>query len=93
MFGDDAHRVGAVIAADIEETADAVCLKRLEDFGAIFVVGLVASRTQRRGRGSGNIFQIVLGLLREVDEILVDNALDAVKSTINFLDIAKLARF
>src|SRR5271157_2241701 len=39
---DDAHRVGAVVAADVEEVAHVVRLADLEDFPAVGIVGLVA---------------------------------------------------
>ncbi len=89
----DAHRIGTVIAADIEEAADAMRLQRTEDRLAIFDVRLVAGGTQRRGRGLRHAFQIGGGFLGEVDEILIDDAAHAMQRAIDPFDAGEFARF
>ena len=83
LFADDAHGVGGIVAADIEEGADLMRLKHLEDLVAIFGVGLVAGRAQRRGRRVGDHFQVVGGLLGQVEQIFVDDAAHAMMGAID----------
>ena len=68
-------------------------LQHLEDFVAIFQVGLVAGRAQRRGRRVGDHFQIVAGLLGQVEQILVDDAAHAVVRAVDAADVGEFARF
>ena len=49
-------------------------LALIEDLLAIFEVGLVACRTQRRRRRSGHHFDVVAGFLGQVKEFFVDDA-------------------
>ena len=58
LLGDDPHGVGGIVAADVEEGVDVVRAQHLEDFLAIFAVGLVAGRAERRGRAGGDRFEI-----------------------------------
>ena len=83
FLADDAHGVRRVVAADIEEVLDAVRLQHLEDLQAVGAVGLVARGTQRRGRRAGHQLQVVAGFLREVDEVLVDDAAHAVARAVD----------
>ncbi len=93
LFADDAQRIRRIVAADIEECADLVGLQDLEDFLAVFQVGLVAGRAQRRTRRVGDVLQVVGGFERQVDEFLVDDAAHAVGGAIDAFDGAELARF
>ena len=82
-----------VIAADIEEAADAMGAQHLEDFLAIFQVRLVAGGAERGGGRIGDHLEIMRRLLRQIDEVLVDDAAHAVEGAIDALDLAKFARF
>ena len=79
LFGDDAHGVGGIVAADVEKRVDLMRAQDLEDFLAIFAIGLVARRPERGGRRSRDRFQIAHALLAEVDEFVVDDAAHAVQ--------------
>ena len=59
LLADDAHRVRRVVAADVEEVADAVRLQHLEDLLAVGQVGLVAGRAERRGGRGGHQLEVV----------------------------------
>jgi hypothetical protein len=48
--------------------------QHLEDLVAVGQVGLVAGAAQRRAGVAGHQFQVVAGLLRQVDEVFVDDA-------------------
>ena len=92
LFRDDADGVGGIVAADIEEGADLMRLQHLENLVAIFGVGLVAGRAERGGRRIGHHFEIVAGLLGQIEEILVDDAAHAVMGAIDALDAGEFAR-
>jgi hypothetical protein len=47
FFADDAHRVRGIIAADVEEIADAMRLEHLEDLLAVAQIGFVAGGAER----------------------------------------------
>jgi hypothetical protein len=59
---------------------DLVRAQHLEDLLAIGQVGLVARGAQRRRRRGRHQFQVVAGLLREVDQVFVDDAAHAVRA-------------
>ena len=92
LLGDDAHRVGGIVAADIEERVDRVRLQDLEDLLAIFEVGLVAGRAERRGRRRRDRLEIGDRLLAEIDEIVVDDAAHALQRAIDMRDVGKPPR-
>ncbi len=92
LLADDTHRVGRIVAADVEEVLDFVRLQHLEDFLAIGQVGLVAGGSQRRGGRGSHQFQVVAGFLGQVDEILVDDATHTVTRTVDPLNIAVASR-
>ena len=93
FFVDDPHRVGGIVAADIEEVADAMRLQNFEDLLAVAQIGLVA-RGAERGRGRvGDHFDVVAGFLGEVEKLLLDDAGYAVIGAVDQLNIAELARF
>ena len=90
---DDTQHVRRIVAADIEESPDPMGLKDAEDLLAVFEVGLVAGRAEgRRGRVTDQ-FQVVGGLLGQVEELLVDDAAHPVKGAVNQLDAGELSRF
>jgi hypothetical protein len=60
FLADDAHRVRRIVAADVEEVADAMGLEDLEYLLAVLEVGLVARRAQRRGWGGATISMLWL---------------------------------
>ena len=82
-FRDDAHRIGAVIAADIEKGADAMGLHRAEDLLAIGAIRLVAGRAQGRGRRIRHLQQVLFAFFAQVDKVLVDDAANPVKRAID----------
>ena len=63
LLGDDAHRIGGIVAADIKEGADFMRLQNLEDLVAIFQIRLVAGGAQRRGRGFADQQKTLGGLI------------------------------
>src|SRR4051812_1903505 len=65
----------------------------LEDFLAIFAVGLIAGRAQRRRRGLRHSFKIFLSLLAEIDQVLIDDPAHAMKGAVNGPDAGMLAGF
>jgi hypothetical protein len=92
LFAHDAHRVRRVVAADVEEVLDLVSAQHLEDLLAVGQVWLVA-RGAQRGRGRvGHRFQVVAGLLGEVDKVLVDDATHAVARAVDKLHIPETPR-
>jgi len=92
-IADDAHGVGRIVAADIQEPGRAVRLQRCEDVPAIGQIGLVLRRAQGRGRRSGDRFEIGPAFGRKVDEILVHDAAHPVARAIDPLDLRKQSRF
>ena len=80
---DDAHGVGGIVAADIEERVDRMRLQDLEDLLAIFEVRLVAGRAERCGGRGGDRLEIGDRLLAEIDEIVVDDAAHPVQRAID----------
>jgi hypothetical protein len=86
LLGDDADGVAAVVAADVEEMLDAMRPQHLEHLLAVGEVGLVAGAAQCRRRRAGHQLEVVAGLLREVDEVLVDDAAHAVARAVDALD-------
>ena len=83
LLADDAHRVRRVVAADVEEVADAVGLQHLEDLLAVLQVRLVAGGAERRAGCACHQFQVVAGFLREVEEVLVDDAAHPVTGAVH----------
>ena len=92
LLGDDAHRVGGIVAADIEERVDRVGFEDLEDLLAILAVGLVAGRAERGGRRRRDRLEIGDRLLAEIDEIVVDDAAHALQRAIDMRDVGKAPR-
>ena len=93
LFGDDAHCVGGIVAADVKESVDLLGAQHLEDFLAIFAVGLVARRAERRRWAGSDRFQVDGGLLAEIDQILVDDAAHAMPRAIDVIDAGEPAGF
>ena len=93
LLRDDPHGVRAVVAADVEETADRVRLQHAEDLLAVCMIGLVARRAERRGRRERHHVEVVRRLLREVHQLLVDNAAHAMQRAVDLPNLTELARF
>ncbi len=68
-------------------------LQDLENFPAVFDVGFVSGRAQRRTGGIGDQFQVGGGFLGQVEEILVDDAGNSVQRAVNMLDAGKFTGF
>ena len=92
LLGDDAHRVGGIVAADIEERVDRVGFQDLEDLLAILAVRLVAGRAEGGGRRRGDRLKIGDRLLPEIDEIVIDDAAHALQRAIDMGDLRKAPR-
>ena len=93
VLGDDPHRVGGIVAADVEEVANLALLEDVEDALAVLFVRLVPGRAQR-GRGrSGHPFQVVGGRLGQIDEGFFDDAPHAVAGAPDPSDFREFARF
>ena len=87
LFTDDAHGIGRVVAANIEEMLDLVRAQHLEDGVAVFRIRFVARRAQGRGGCGGDQFEVVAGFLGQVDEVLIDDAPNAVTRPIYPFDL------
>jgi hypothetical protein len=85
-------RCRRVVAADVEEVLDLVRAQHLEHLLAVGQVGLVARAAQRRRRRAGHQLEVVAGLLRQVDEVLVDDAAHTVACTVHARHFAKAPR-
>ena len=83
FFDKDFLGIGGIIAADIEETADFMGLENLENLTAIGAIGLVAGRTQGRGRRLRHPFQIACRFTGQVEEILTYNSRDPMARSVN----------
>ena len=93
LVRDDAHGVGRVVAADVEERVDLMRLQDLEDLLAIFQVGFVARRSERGGRRPGDRLQIADCLLAEIDKIVIDDAPHPVPGAVDGGDVREAAGF
>ncbi len=91
LVGDNAHGVGGIVAADIEERVDRVRLQDLEDLLAVLEVGLVAGRAERGGGSRGDRFKVADRFLAEIDEVVVDDASHAMQRAVDFRDARKAA--
>ena len=58
LLADEAHGLGCIVAADIEEPSGAMGLERREDVSAIGQIGLVPRRAEGGGRGGGDRFEV-----------------------------------
>ena len=83
LLVDDVRGLGGVVAADVEEVADVVLLQDLEDLRAVFRRRLLADGAERGGRGVRDGLERLRALLAEVDEVLVEDALDAVERAVD----------
>ena len=92
LLADDAHGVGRVVAADVEEVPDAVRLQHLEDLLAVLQIRLVARGAERRARGAGHELQVVAGLLRQIEKVFVDDAAHAMPGAVHPLHAELPAR-
>ena len=68
---------------------DLVRPQHFENLFAIRHIGLVAGGTQRAGRCVGYQFQVVAGLLGEVQKLLVDDAAHAMHGAVDMGDLLK----
>ena len=87
---DDVGGLGGVVAADV---ADVVLLELVEDGQAVVVGGLLADGAERGGRGLGDERERGGGFAAEVDQVLVEDALDAVEGAVDLLDFLVLLGF
>ena len=92
LLGDDAHSVGGIVAADVEERVDRVGFEDLEDLLAVFAVRLVAGRAEGGGGGRRDRLEVGDRLLPEVDEIVVDDAAHALQRAIDMRDVREAPR-
>ena len=69
-----------------------VRLQHLENLLAVAFVGLVAGGAERRRRRVGDEFEVVAGLLCQIDKILVNDAAHAVARAVDAPDLAKAPR-
>jgi hypothetical protein len=90
-----------VVAAGVEEVADVVGLEDLEQtvhvlaglLGVLLEINLVTAGAER---GGGSVTQALdrAGLfIQKIDQIFIENSIDAVGAPINFLDELMPARF
>ena len=93
LLADDAHGIGGIVAADIEKGADFVRAQHFKNLLAILGIRLVAGRAECRRRRARNHFKIVARLLRQVDQVFVDDAAHAVLGAVNASDVGKPAGF
>ena len=77
-LGDDARGVGGVVAADVEEVADAAREERGEDPVAVLLGGLVAAGAERGGRRRGDRLELRRRETAQVEEVALEDAVDAV---------------
>jgi hypothetical protein len=70
-----------------------VCLHHPEYLLAVFPVGLVARRTQGRGRRGRDQLQIGRRLRGQIDKVLIDDAANAMNRAINSFDPLESAGF
>src|ERR1019366_9313451 len=76
-----------VVSADVEEIPDVVRLEDLEHaLEVLLLLQLVAARSQGRPRGVLEGADLLLGLGRKVDEVLLQDAKDAVQAAVDLLD-------
>lgn len=68
-------------------------LHDFEHAGAVFLVGFVAGGEESGGGGAGDLFEVVSGFAGEVDEVLVDDSVDAVDGSVNGGDLGEFAGF
>ncbi len=92
FLGDDAHRVGGIVAADVEERVDRVRFQDLEDLLAIFEVRLVAGGAERGGGRRRDRLEVGDRLLAQIDEIVVDDPAHALQRAIDMADVGKPPR-
>ena len=92
LLGDDAHRVGGIVAADVEEGVDRMRFQNLEDLLAIFAVRLVAGRAESRGGRRRDRLEVRDRLLAQIDQIIVDDAAHALERAIDMADVGKPSR-
>ena len=93
LLADDAHRIGGIVAADIEKAADFMRAQHFENLLAILGVWLVARRAQCRRRRGRNHFKIAARFLRQVEQVFVDDAAHAMLGAVNASDAGKFAGF
>ena len=92
LLRDDAHRVGGIVAADVEERVDRVRFQDLENLLTIFEVRLVAGGSERGGWRRRDRLEVGDRLLPEIDEIVVDDAAHALQRAIDMADVGKPPR-
>lgn len=93
LLVDDAHRVGRIVATDIEEISDVVGLHDLEHAGAVFLVGFVAGREESRGWGVGDLLEVVGCLAGQIEEVFLDDSAHTVDRTVDRGDLGEFAGF
>jgi hypothetical protein len=89
----DSHRVGRVVPSHVEEIADVVLLHDLEHARAILFVGFVASGKKRRGWRLGHPLKVVRCFACQIQEVFLDDSLDAMNGAVDRLHLGKFPRF
>ena len=93
FLGNDAHGIGAVVAADVEEAPDLVRLEHAKNLLAVGLIGLVPRGPERRGRRERHHLEVLHGLAREVHQVLVHDASHAVDRAVDLPHAGRPARF
>ena len=86
LLRDDPHRVGGIVAADVEERVDLMRLEDLENLLAVFEVRLVPGGAERSRGRRGDRLEIGRRLLAEIDEVVVDDAAHPVQRPVDVRD-------
>ena len=82
----DVDRLGGVVAADVEEVADVALAQHLEDLQAVLLRGLAAHAAERRRGRGGDGLEVLRGDLAQIDELLGEDAVDAVDGAVDPAD-------
>ena len=89
---DQVRRLRGVVAADVEEVLDVELLEHRNHGGEILLGRLHAHGAEGRGGDLGDGGEVLGGLLAEVDQVLLQQALDAVAHAEHAGDVVMLER-
>ena len=91
---DSVGGVLTIVTAGIEKVADVVRLDHLKQaihillrlFGVFLEIDLITAGAQRGGRCMFKGLHGLVALLVDVDEVFIENAVDAIEAAVNFLN-------